>query len=130
MSKHKSFRISDFSLRDLPWAVGAYFVLSIFSIGIGLLLEAVPPFLSGLLLGVGGALLFAFFLLRPLEKEVDVAALPSPSANVRAKCDDPAGSLVEAVKAYREETGLGLAEAKAVLQEYQDIERHGVRTES
>jgi hypothetical protein len=130
MSKHKSFRITDFSLRDLPWAVGAYFVLSLFAIGLGLLLEPVPPFLSGLLLGVGGALLLAFYLLRPLKKEVDVAALPSPSAKVRAKCDDPASSFVDAVKAYREETGLGLEEAKAVLEDYQNSERNGERTES
>jgi hypothetical protein len=123
MNDHKSFRVTDFSLRDLPWAVGAYFVISLFSIGLALLFELVPPFLSGILLGTGAVLLVAFFLLRPFKKKVDVAELPSPSANVKAKCDDPSGSFVEAVKAYREETGLGLAEAKAVLESYQDRKR-------
>ena len=119
MTEHKPFRVSDFSLRDLPWAVAAYLLLSLFSVGLGLFLESLPSFWSGLLLGAGGAFIVAFFLLRPVKKKVDVAALPSPSANVRAKCDDPSGSFVEAVKAYRDETGLGLAEATAVLRNYQ-----------
>ena len=130
MTEHKSFRVSDFSLRDLPWAVAAYLVLSIFSVGLGLFLDSLPSFWSGLLLGAGGAFIVAFFLLRPVKKKVDVAALPSPSANVRAKCDDPSGSFVEAVKAYRVETGLGLAEATAVLRNYQASKQHRDRTQS
>ena len=119
MTEHNSFRVSDFSLRDLPWAVAAYLLLSLFSVGLGLFLESLPSFWSGLLLGAGGAFVVAFFLLPPVKKKVDVAALPSPSANVRAKCDDPSGSFVEAVKAHRDETGLGLAEATAVLRNHQ-----------
>jgi hypothetical protein len=130
MNEHRSFRISDFSLRDAPWAVAAYLILSLFSIGLGLFLESLPEFWSGLLLGVGCAFLASFFLFRPAKKEVDVAALPRPSANVMAKCDDPACSLVEAVKAYREETGLGLTEAVAVLRNYQANKQHGERNES
>lgn len=68
MTEHKSFRISDFSLRDLPWAVTAYLLLSLFSIGLGLFLESLPGFWSGLLLGAGGALLVAFLLLGPGKK--------------------------------------------------------------
>lgn len=75
-------------------------------------------------------MLVAFFLLRPVKKKIDVAALPSPSANVRAKCDDPCVSFVEAVKAYRDETGLGLMEATAVLRNYQDSQQRGEQNES
>ncbi len=130
MKGHKSFQVTDFSLRDLPWAVTAYLVLSVFSIGLGLFFELLPNLWSGLFLGVGGALLVAFFFLRSLKKEVDVAALPSPSIKVRAKCDDPYGSFVDAVKAYREETGLGLPEATAVLRNYQNSQQQGESTES
>jgi hypothetical protein len=129
MSKQRSFKISDFSLRDAPWAIAAYLVISLLSIGLGVVLESLPEFWSGVLLGAGcallGSALFALcFLLGPSTKQVDVAALPEPSATVRAKCDDPGGSLVEAVKAYREETGLGLTEATAVLRKYQASKQH------
>ena len=76
------------------------------------------------------ALLTCYFLLGPATKEIDVASLPEPSATVMAKCDDPACSLVEAVEAYREGTGLALTEAVAVLRNYQASKRHGQRTES
>ena len=124
MSKYRSFKISDFSLRDVPWAIAAYLAISLLSIGLGVLLESLPKFWSGFFLGGGSGLLAAFFLLRPARKEVDVASLPEPSATVRAKCDDPGGSFVQAVKAYREETGLGLTEATAVLREYRASKQH------
>jgi hypothetical protein len=126
MTEHKSFRISDFSLRDVPWAVAAYLIISLFSIGLGVLLESLSEFWSGLLLGAGCAFLASYFLLRPAKKEVDIAAFPRPSASVMAKCDDPACSLVEAVKVYREETGLGLNEAAAVLRNYQASKQSGI----
>ena len=62
-------------------------------------------------------------MLGPRTCKIDVAALPQPSEKVRAKCDDPNCSLVEAVKAYREETGLGLSEAKAVVESYRASKR-------
>lgn len=68
MSQHQSFRITDFSLRDLPWAVAAFLVLSVVSIGLGLLLESLPSVWSGVLLGTSGALLVASFLLRSVKK--------------------------------------------------------------
>ena len=70
--------------------------------------------------GIGLALVGAFFLFAPRPRKIDVAALPKPSADVRAKCDDPNCSLAEAVKAYRDETGLGLSEAKAALDSYSE----------
>ena len=120
MAGHKSFRISDFSLRDAPWGIAAYMILSAFAIGLGLLMESLPRFWSGLLLGTGGALIVAFILLRPVQKKIDIATLPNPSDHVKAMCDDPACSFVKAVKAYRDETGLGLSEATAVLEQYQN----------
>lgn len=123
MTESKSFRISGFSIRDLPWAVAAYLVISILSIGLGIFLESLPEFWRGFLSGAGLALGGAFFLFGPRPRKIDVAALPEPSKVVRAKCDDPNGSLVEAVKAYRAETGLGLSEAKAVLESYRASKR-------
>jgi hypothetical protein len=101
MTQHRSFRIGDFSLRDVPWAVAAYLIISLFSIGLGVFLESLPEFWRGVLLGGGCAwfasLLGYYFLLGPATKKIDVASLPEPSATVMAKCDDPACSFVEAV---------------------------------
>jgi hypothetical protein len=70
MTEHRSFRISDFSLRDLPWVVAAYLIISLFSIGLGVLLESLPKFWSGLLLGAGCGFLASFFLFRPVKKNI------------------------------------------------------------
>ena len=126
MTEHRSFRISDFSIRDVPWVVAAYLILSLSSIVLGVFLESLPKFWSGLLLGAGCGFLASFFLFRPAKKEADVAAFPRPSARVKAKCDDPACSLAEVVKAYREETGLGLTEATAVLRNYRASRQSGI----
>ena len=118
MSDPKSFRPSDFSLRDIPGFIVVYLIFSAAAVGLGLLLEAMPEFWRGVLLGGGLASIGAFLFFGPRRRTIDVAALPQPSAEVTAKCDDPNCSLVEAVKAYRDETGLGLSEAKAVIESY------------
>ena len=118
MTEHKSFRVSDFSFRDVPGFIAGYILISIVAVCIGLLLEPLPEFWRGGLLGGGVALMVAYRLLAPSPQKIDVAALPQPSGAVRAKCDDPNCSLAEAVKAYRDETGLGLSEAKAAVDFY------------
>ena len=60
MSKHRSFKPSDFSLRDIPGFIVAYIIISLFSIGLGLLIEALPEFWSGILVGAGFAMLGTF----------------------------------------------------------------------
>ena len=45
--------------------------------------------------------------------EFDLASLPEPDAEVRVALDR--GQLIAAVKAYREQSGAGLAEAKRVV---------------
>lgn len=69
MNDHKSFRSSDFSLRDIPGFIVAYLIISAFSVGLGLLLEALPDFWKGFLVGLGVALnialIAAYFMLRP-----------------------------------------------------------------
>lgn len=66
MSEHNSFRPSDFSLRDLPGFFAGYLVISVVAVGIGLLLERVPEFWRGVLLGVGlGMMLSSFLFGRP-----------------------------------------------------------------
>ncbi len=118
MTEQESFRPSDFSLRDIPGFIVVYLIISATSVALGLLVEQLPNFWNGVLLGVGGGMLVSFLLLGRVTKQVDVAALPTPSAEVRAKLDDPNCSIAEAVKAYRDETGLGLFEAKAALDSY------------
>ena len=53
-----------------------------------------------------------------------------PSEKVRAMCDDPSCSLVAAVKACREETGLGLAEAKAIVESLKSSRRRSGNTQT
>jgi hypothetical protein len=67
-------------------------------------------------LGFCSALILLTLLFR--RQEIDTTDLPEPSADVRRICEDPNLTLAEAVKAYRDETGLGLAEATAVLRAY------------
>lgn len=117
MKKHRSFVPSDFSLRDIPGFLAAYIFISALSVVFGLLLESVSPFLGGIICGLGGGFLGALALLTP-RKSIDIATLPEPSANVRAKCDDPNCTLVEAVKTYRDETGLSLSQGTAVVKAY------------
>jgi hypothetical protein len=120
MSKHRSFLLSDFSLRDVPAAIVVYVILAAICVLAGLLLEALPPFWRGLLSGMGLGLCIALILLTLLHRrqEIDTTDLPEPSAEVRRICEDPNSTLAEAVKAYHDETGLGLAEGTAVLKAY------------
>ena len=92
-------------------------VLSVICILLGLAVETIPQFWRGLLLGLGLGFSGALLILYP-KTDIDVTSFPEPSAAVRAKCDDPNCSLVDAVKLYREETGAGLSEAAAVLKAY------------
>lgn len=117
MGKHRSFVVSDFSLRDMPYFLVGYLVSCVICVLIGIAVETLPLFLRGLLCGIAVGLAVALALLSP-RKAVDIASLPEPSAAVRAKLDDPNCSLVEVVKLYRSETGLGLTEATAVLKVY------------
>lgn len=124
MNKHRSFRPSDFSFkhftfRNIGWFLAVSIVISLVFVTTGVLLEMLPGLLRVVLVGVGIALMLAFGLFGPKPRKVDVADLPQPSAQVRAICEDPNRSLAEAVKAYREETGLDLFQAKAALDSYE-----------
>jgi hypothetical protein len=70
MTEPRSFRISDFSIRDVPWAAAAYVIISLSSIALGAFLESLPKFWSGLLLGAGCGLFASFFLFRPVKKDI------------------------------------------------------------
>jgi hypothetical protein len=120
MTKHRTFLLSDFSLRDVPGAIVVYVIVAAICVLAGLALESVPPFWRGLLSGVGLGLCGALILLTLLyrRQKIDTTDLPEPSAEVRRICEDPNSTLAKAVKAYRDETGLGLAEATAVLKAY------------
>jgi hypothetical protein len=59
-SKIKSFRVSDFTFRDLPWGVLAFLVLAIFAVGLGSLMEIFPTSIRWGCLGFAGGLYFGF----------------------------------------------------------------------
>lgn len=58
--KVKSFRVSDFTLRDLPWGLVGFLALSVFAVGLGSLAEFLPASIRwvGLGLAVGFCLGF------------------------------------------------------------------------
>ena len=122
MTRHRPFRPSDFSLRDIPGFLVGYVIISTICVVGGLLLETLPPFGRGVLLGLGMGFFGALFLLRK-KRAIDIGNLPQPSENVRRLCDDPACTFpsplfVKAVKLYRAKTNLHLTEATAVLKAY------------
>lgn len=124
MTQHRSFRPSNFSSRDIPGFMVAYLIISIASVALGLFFEGMPDFWRGMLVGAGLAWISSILFYSPRGRKIDVTALPQPSAEVRAKFDNPNCSLIEAVKAYRAETGLGLSEAKAVVDSYRARKSH------
>jgi hypothetical protein len=117
MTDHRSFRISDASLRDIPGFLVTYIILTVFCVLLGLVLQSLPGFWRGLVLGTGLGLSIALALLYPTKK-VDVGSLPEPSEGVKAKCNEPGVTLPVAVKAYRDETGVSLTEAAAVMKDH------------
>lgn len=54
---HRSFLISDFSVRDIPVALLAYVIISAASIALGLAVESLPSFWRGLLFGIAVAMI-------------------------------------------------------------------------
>ncbi len=122
MSKDRSFVPSDFSLRDIPGFLLGYVIISAICVLAGLALEALPPFWSGMLCGLGLGLCGALILLRD-SKKIDVTSFPEPSENVRMKCDEPTCTFssrlfAEAVKAYCDETGANLSAGTEVRKAY------------
>ncbi|MEO2036325.1 MAG: hypothetical protein ABGZ35_29985 [Planctomycetaceae bacterium] len=122
MGKHRSFKPSDFSLRDLSGFLVAYVIISAISVLAGLALPAIPPFWGGLLCGVGIGFLGALLLLYQ-KKEIDIINLPEPSTNVKTMCADPncrfpSRAFIEAVKTYCDESGASLTEGTELLKDY------------
>ena len=69
MKKHKSFRPSDFSLRDVPGFFAIYIVISLIFVAMGLIVEQIPDIWKGVLLGLGIGLSIALVILRPKKKD-------------------------------------------------------------
>jgi hypothetical protein len=129
MTEQRSFRVSDFSLRDVPGFLVVYIIVAAICVLLGLFLEALPGFWRGLVVGAGLGLFAALVLLYP-SKKIDIATLPEPSEKVKATCAEPGCSLVVAVKAYRDETGVSLHEATAVMKDYLSRTRKETQAET
>ncbi|MDA0920336.1 MAG: hypothetical protein O2983_11955 [Planctomycetota bacterium] len=50
--KHRSFVVSDFSVRDIPFALLAFIIISVASVVLGLVVESLSPFLRGYCWGI------------------------------------------------------------------------------
>ena len=121
MSEHRSFKPSDFSLKDIPGFLVAYVIISAICVLVGLTFQGLPLFWGGLLCGVGIGFLGALMLLR--EKKLDITKFPEPSASVQTMCNNPdckfpSRSFAEAVNAYCDETGATLSEGTEVLKAF------------
>lgn len=53
---HRSFVVSDFSVRDIPVALLAYVIISVASVALGLAVESLTSFWRGFLFGIAVAL--------------------------------------------------------------------------
>jgi hypothetical protein len=85
-------------------------------------MNAAYPILGGLMLGFLTVSMLIFYRTDRLEAKVDlilaqlgIAFPPEPSERVKTIARDPARK-IEAIKSYREETGLGLKEAKDAVE--------------
>ncbi|MCA9195025.1 MAG: hypothetical protein KDB03_24805 [Planctomycetales bacterium] len=122
MNKPRSFVPWDFSTRDIWTFLLAFVGISAISVVEGLLLDSLPRFGVGFLFGFGIGFCVAVFSLRTISIE-DIARLPMPSDQVREMCNDPAcvfpsPLFTQAVKIYRDETGVTLSGATAVLKKH------------
>ena len=50
--RHRSFQVSDFSVRDLPFALLAFIIISVASVVLGLFVESLSSFLRGYCWGI------------------------------------------------------------------------------
>ena len=55
-------------MRDIPGFIAIYLVISAVSVAAGLLLESLPEFWSGVLVGTGFTLAATFFILSPRRR--------------------------------------------------------------
>lgn len=126
MTKHRSFAPSDFGLRDIPRIVFGLLLISAISVLTGIIVqqlkEGFPLYVAGLLVGLGIGLAVALLVIRRATiryiETIDIDSLPEVSENIQQICADSTASKLEAVKAYCNETGLGVAEAKAAVDDY------------
>ena len=65
MNEQKSFRPSDFSLREIPGFIVIYIIISLVSVATGFIVEQLPDIWKGTLLGLGVGLIAALIILRP-----------------------------------------------------------------
>ena len=69
MSDPKSFKPTDFSLRDIAGFVVIYLIISVVAVALGLLAEGLPDFWKGVLLGSGVTLIVALLIFRTQRRE-------------------------------------------------------------
>ena len=65
--KHRSFVVSDFSMRDIPFTLLAFIIISLASVILGLLVESLSSFWRGYLWGIVTTIL-ALAILRQISR--------------------------------------------------------------
>ena len=65
--KHRSFMVSDLSVRDIPFALLAFIIISVASVVLGLFIESLSSFLRGYLWGIVTTIL-AVAILRQISR--------------------------------------------------------------
>jgi hypothetical protein len=113
----KSFRPSDFGVRDLPLILVTIGLVTLIAFGLSFLTALISPefriFIGGLAAGLMLSSGVAHWRVKP-RKQVPPRPL---SEKVKSLARDP-NRKIEAIKVYREETGAGLAEAKEAVEDY------------
>jgi len=121
MKSHSSFKITDIKKSEFPGIMVIFFVISVLSVAMGLLMERLPDIVQGLIIGLGlGWMLGLMIYLYGKKETSGPEHCPPPSDKVLSILHDSEGSLIEAIKVYREETGVGLNDAARVLKRHQD----------
>ena len=121
--KARSFRVSDFALRDLPLLALSFVLLTLFSLGLAWFLELLPEkgrwICLGLAIGFYLGIVFGSSVRRPTLKTSEPVSANAPlSPEVQALAKDPA-QFIAAIKRFRDaHPDVDLATAKERIERF------------
>ena len=115
--QQRSFGLSDFTWNDVPIYSVGFIAISTLMVILGLVVDSLPSFWAGMLVGAVFGSLLTLRWFYPRQK-FDVEQLPKISPRIKELADDPDSSMAAVVKAYCDETGASLSAGTAVIVEY------------